>query len=641
MTFSSLALKNMRRNFKNYFLYVFSVTVAITFYYIFCAIKYNSKVMFASDTYLKFQIIMNMSSIVLIIFSAVFIWYCNAFFTKKRKKEVAMYTLLGVPKKRVSRMLFMENIVVLFISLTTGILVGILFSKLFMMLVLKLMEIKVNVGFSVPIKAVYDTTIVFTVLFLIASIHSAVLIYRFQIIELFSASRKVENEPRTHFLLSIASLICLGSGYYLSQNLLNQYIFFYALATLLLVIIGTFGLFSTVIVTFTKYLKKWDHFYYKGDHLIAISNIAYRINTHAKTLALITIMSATTLTAFGICYAFYFDYEQATHHRYPHAYLYELSSQNNASEIESKFMEAIEASDHKLNYHYPIEVSLLKVRIVDNKGSDDPLYLPSEWDAYFINEKTANTYLKSHNASEISVSQNQIIAMDPYASRGWVNYKDLELQFEFEDEANEMNVVDVLPYYLTTQSEDPVFILNNNDYDDLKTAPKKNFYAFDIDNPIRANDLNSKLWQIAYQYEELKMSSFYEAFTNLSEMKGLMLFSGIFMGLVFLILTGSILYFKMINEAEEDQDKYTIMRKIGYDHALIKSVIFKQMGVMFSLPILLGILHSLFALHTFETLMTSSFLTPILISIGMYVSIYMCFYWLTVQYYYRISISGN
>ena len=236
MTFSSLALKNMRRNFKNYFLYVFSVTVAITFYYIFCAIKYNSKVMFASDTYLKFQIIMNMSSIVLIIFSAVFIWYCNAFFTKKRKKEVAMYTLLGVPKKRVSRMLFMENIVVLFISLTTGILVGILFSKLFMMLVLKLMEIKVNVGFSVPIKAVYDTTIVFTVLFLIASIHSAVLIYRFQIIELFSASRKVENEPRTRFLLSIASLICLGSGYYLSQNLVNQYIFFYALAPLLLVI---------------------------------------------------------------------------------------------------------------------------------------------------------------------------------------------------------------------------------------------------------------------------------------------------------------------------------------------------------------------------------------------------------------------
>lgn len=644
MTFSSLALKNIHRNFKNYLLYIFSVTIAITFYYIFCAIKYNSQIMFASDTSQKFQVIMNMSSVVLVLFTAVFIWYCNAFFTKKRKKEVALYTLLGVPKKRVARMLFIENMLVMVLSLTLGILVGILFSKFFMMLVLKLMEIPVEVGFSVPFQAVLDTGVIFVVLFVIASIHSASLIYRFQIIELFSASKKVEKEPKTSFLLSLASIACLGLGYYLSQHMLNQYLAFIALAVLLLVILGTFGLFSSVIVTFTKSLKKFEGFYYKGDHLIAISNIVYRIKTHARTLALIAILSATTLTAFGVCYSFFFDYDQSTHNRYPHSYIYQYEDLNQENELSTAFLNTINKSGHPLIYDYQIEASLIPIKVVSddtNTNNESSFYIPEQRNAYFISESTANLYLKSQHLNEISVPKDEFIAMDPYAAKGWYDYDSIKQIYTSNQTTHDLKIANVLPYYLTSQMESPVYILSDEGYNQLNAPLKAHFHAYSVQNAKSAGQLDDDLRAIANQYENIDLYSFYRTYISLGDMKGLMLFAGIFMGIVFLILTGSILYFKMINEAEEDQAKYTIMRKIGYSHPMIKQAIYKQMAVMFSLPIILGILHALFALRAFESLMASSLITPILISVGMYIFIYLCFYLLTVQYYYRAAISGK
>ena len=600
--------------------------------------------MFASDTSMKFMVIMNMSSVVLVLFSAVFIWYCNAFFTKKRKKEVALYTLLGVPKKRVARMLFIENMLVMVLSLTLGILVGILFSKFFMMLVLKLMEIPVEVGFSVPLQAILDTGIIFVILFVIASIHSASLIYRFQIIELFSASKKVEKEPKTSFILSLASIICLGAGYYLSQHMLNQYLAFIALAVLILVIIGTFGLFSSVIVTFTKSLKRFESFYYKGDQLIAISNIVYRIKTHARTLALIAILSATTLTAFGVCYSFFFDYDQNTHNRFPHSYIYQYDDLSQENNISTAFINAINKSDHPLIYDYQIEVSVIPVDIISmdsNSDKDSEFIIPSHRDAYFISESTANLYLKSQHLNEISVPKDEFVALDPYAAKGWYDYNRIKQIYTSNQTTHDLKIVRVLPYYLTTQMESPVYILNDEGYNQLNASSKTYFHAYGVQNAKSAGQLDKTLRTIINQYEDIHLYSFYDTYISLGDMKGLMLFSGIFMGIVFLILTGSILYFKMINEAEEDQDKYTIMRKIGYSHPMIKKAIYKQMAVMFTLPIILGILHALFALRAFETLMTTSLIIPILISVGMYILVYLCFYLLTVQYYYRVAISGK
>lgn len=639
MTFSSLALKNIRRNFKNYLLYIFSVTIAITFYYIFSSIKYNSKIMFATDTYMKFSVIMTMSSIVLVLFSAVFIWYCNAFFTKKRKKEVAMYTLLGVPKRRVARMLFIENILVVLMSLSIGILVGILFSRLFMMLVLKLMEIPVEVGFSVPIQAILDTTTVFGILFVIASVHSASLIYRFQVIDLFSASKSVEREPKTSPLLSFISILCLAVSYYLSQNMVNQYLMIIALVILILVIIGTFGLFSSFVVAMTKWLKRFETFYYKGDHLVAVSNIVYRIKTHARTLALIAILSATTLTAFGVCYSFYFDYEASTHSRYPHSYIYELDTLEHKDEIHNRFMAAINNSSHALVYNSIITTAHMPVTMTPMKSDSD--LEGQNFTANFISEDTANEYLRHHNRPEIDVPSGEYYVMDPFAKKGWVNFSDYDVSYELNGIWQSMRITEVIGAYLTSQNEFSTFIVDNDDFGTFKSADTRYFEAYEIQDAKGASALNKTLWQIADSYEELGMQSFYMSFMNLAEIKGLMLFAGIFMGIVFLILTGAILYFKMINEAEDDRQKYAIMRKIGYSNPLIKRSIYKQMSLMFILPILLGILHAIFALKAFEAMLMSNLLIPIAISVGMYILVYFIFYILTVQYYYKTATSGK
>ena len=167
----NIAIKNIKRNFYNYFLYFVSMIFSIMIYFIFTSIQYNTQVQEVVGSSITFSTVFKAASIVIAIFVAIFIWYSNSFFIKKRKKEVALYSLLGIRKKQIARMLFYENIVMGTAALAAGILMGSLFSKLFIMLLIRLMGFSANIIFMIPLKAVLNTSVVFIILFLITSIH--------------------------------------------------------------------------------------------------------------------------------------------------------------------------------------------------------------------------------------------------------------------------------------------------------------------------------------------------------------------------------------------------------------------------------------------------------------------------------------
>ena len=339
MNFYNIAFKNIRRNFKNYKLYIFSTTFIITIYYIFNAIAYNPQVILEAENSAKYNTGLISAGVVIAVISAVFIWYSSSFFIRNRKKELGMYSLFGIRKSQISLLIFIENIIIAVISIVTGILAGILLSRLFTMLIFKIMRNIETVTFSVPLEAVKNTIVIFIGLFVLASVLSSIQISRLKLIELFSAHKKREKEPKSNIILTVLSIALIVFGYWLSQHmfmndLFGSNILVSALVILSTVILGTFGLFSFAVIFMTKLAKKNKKSYYKDTNLISISNLAYRIKSQARTLAIITVLSGSAMTAMGVIYCLYYDQIVEFQSKQPFSYnLFEIEDDNTENEI--------------------------------------------------------------------------------------------------------------------------------------------------------------------------------------------------------------------------------------------------------------------------------------------------------------------
>src|SRR5690606_7206350 len=196
MTLFDVAKKNVIGNFKNYLLYFISMIFSVVIYYTFVSLQYSPEVQMAIESSDAVLNIFIAGSILLIIFVAIFIYFSNSFFTKKRKKEVGLYSLLGLKKKTIGRMLFYENLIMGGMAVVFGIIIGTILSKLFTMIVLKLLDSAVEVSFGISVEAIVNTLIVFLIISLFTSFSAYRLIYRFKLIELFRAEKEGEKLPK-------------------------------------------------------------------------------------------------------------------------------------------------------------------------------------------------------------------------------------------------------------------------------------------------------------------------------------------------------------------------------------------------------------------------------------------------------------
>lgn len=190
MTLFSLARKNIARNLSQYFIYIASMVFSIIIYFTFVTLKYSDAVAEQTASSQKLGSLMSGAAVILIFFVAIFIAYSNSFFMKKRKKEVALYALLGVRNRQIGLMLFFENLLLGLVSLVVGILLGFLCSKGFMTILIYLMGYDVIAPFTFSGSAALNTSIVFLIIFLVTSFQGYRLIYQFKLIDLFHASKK-------------------------------------------------------------------------------------------------------------------------------------------------------------------------------------------------------------------------------------------------------------------------------------------------------------------------------------------------------------------------------------------------------------------------------------------------------------------
>ena len=612
MTLFDLAVKNIRRNMKSYSLYIGSMVFSILIYFTFVTLKFSDDMFAEAGGSKIISTLMNLSSVMLVIFVAIFIAYSNSFFMKKRKKEIGLYSLLGVRKKQIGFLLFFENMVIGLFSLIVGILLGFLASKGILAILIQLMGLTIVSSFTLSGEAIRQTLLIFMVIFFLTSLQGYFVIYKFKLIDLFHADKKGEALPKAKAIAVILGVLMIGAGYYLaSADLFTSQAWKLLgistpLVIVLLVIAGTYLLFHSVTVFVLAKLKNNERFAWRGLNLMTVSQMLYRIRGNAKTLTLISILSATTITAGGAVFGLYYNIGKDAGNSAPNTFMWQGNSVNIHYDgilyNENIEVKNSDISLYKNMYNYTF-ITLSQYNKIASLQGKEPLVLLGN-NSYVIDAFYDERFSQAYTGGSMQVG-TQTFTIQDFTTEAMFNTPTVFAVAVVSDEA-----------YAAMEGE-------TRTYQIVKMEDEKNQLA--VSQQIRKEIGDTGTF-----------SSYPEMYQSMVQSFGALLFAGSFLGLVFLMAMGSVIYFKMITEAEEDRGKYEVLYKIGVSEKEMKKTIRAQVGLIFGIPLILGILHSVFALKLFSTLLSMNIVTPVLIWIAVYSAIYGVYYVVTVSYFNKV-----
>jgi putative ABC transport system permease protein len=629
MTVFDLVKKNMRKNISRYSLYFFSMIFSIVVYYVFATLQYDQSISKVIGEELRLQGIFNASNYVLLTFIVVFIWYTNSFFIRQRKRELGLYHLVGIEKRTIGKMIFYENMLLGIFSLVVGILLGTVFSRLFELFLLKLMGLSLSITLTFSLQAVLKTAVVFLIVTIFISFQGYFIMYRYTLLDLFQAESKSERVNKMNSKRSIVvgglGILLVGYGYYLSSgNIVTPKFFLIVAVVLFSVIFGTFLLFKATIEWLMGLYREHASRYYSFANMLSVSTMMYRIKANARVLTLITILSATTLVAVGVTYSSYYNTKADARSMQP--YDYTLHSKKTAQE----FMDVLDELDIQSN-RYVYHIVKHSADLSDFRFITSGYYKDREQISFLDEEE-----VRKNGVSVPALSANETVIFDSMA-KGKVfrpsTGKTAAVQLN-KSEQLALKVVKSEPLLiLDSDSAGYQFVVNHDTFNKLlKAGQKQVVYVFNTDDGNKQNELTKNYHQIAKEAGESR-TSYYDVFQAGLMSKGLFIFIGGFLGLVFLMATGSIIYFKQISEAEQERKRFEVLRKLGFSVSQMMSAVRKQQLFTFGLPLVIGILHSLFALKVITNLTGESLIVPVLIADAVYGIIYFFFYWLTMNYY--------
>ncbi|MDO3675423.1 ABC transporter permease [Paenibacillus ehimensis] len=637
LTLFELVTRSMRKNIKHYYLYFFALIFSTSLYFVFATLQHDSSIARTSSADMKFAASFQVAGILLLLIVAVFTVYANRIFLKRRSREIGLYQLIGLTRKGVARFLIIENVLLGAGALLAGIGSGALVARLFLLILMKLLGFEgfIELTFSAP--AALQTVIVFAALIVLTSIQMLLTVYRSTLLQLFHADQQGEHPKKPNSavaaFLALLGIALIGFGYWLSGHMVNDMLFFNMLLVLLSTILGTYLLFR-VTIGWAFYLFRKS----KDGHLglansLSLAPLMHRMKANANSLTLITVLSAMTLTMVAMSYSLYFSAESDTRISLPYDFIFE----NNGTDSRS-FSEELQKEGITF-VHKPVEAVRLmgKIRDPDNRSKSDYrglLFLPAE------QLLEAGTDIKVPGKGEA-------VLFDGRANLAGKN-KEEDKKFPQEIEPGKNGGTETLRLTGLVVK----FAMNFNVYgaqlvtdestfkelrESMRTSPDFEAVRFDTYLiPDKKERAKASGLYVKYTKEDRFMPDFHTQYEATLQTFGLLIFISGFLGLVFLISTGSILYFKQMTEAEQEKRSFVTLRQLGFDvNAIMRGIVRKQLFV-FAIPLLIGLVHSVFAVKAASILALSSIVVPSAIAMGVYALIYFVFAVLTIGYYKKI-----
>ncbi|MEL7649030.1 MAG: ABC transporter permease [Sedimentibacter sp.] len=653
--FPRLALINIRKNGKFYVPYMITCISSVAMFYIMRMISLNEGIKEMPGSYSVTTILM-LGTIVIGIFSAIFLFYTNSFLMKRRKKEIGLYNILGMEKKHIARILFFETSITGAATICLGLLWGILFSKLIFMFMFRLLHFTVPLGFFVSRVSIVTTIVLFCGIFLLNLFYNLMQIHLSNPIDLLKGSSTGEREPKSKKVLALVGIASTGTGYYIAlvtkSPLSAMYLFFIAV---ILVIVGTYCLFTAGSIVVLKRLKQNRNYYYRTKHFTSISGMIYRMKQNAVGLANICILSTAVLVMISTTVALYMGVDEQLENRCPNDVTIALENPKDSDPAAIKDIVQNNADKLGRNISSMFDYQYLEFyaeREGDKFVTDGMNSVTSTniSDLYFITtgqyEKITGEHLelKDREVLFYSCSKNKTDSFTLFDNSYTVK-ANLE-EFPIREDYTAV-FVDV--YYIVANEKDMEEIYENQLSEFKDDAARYSYYAaFDSDGTKEeksalADSIYSDIVSSKKGTIELSFQSKQQLEEEFYAMIGGFLFLGIFLGLLFLSATVLIIYYKQISEGYDDRERFEIMQKVGMSRSEVRTSIKSQIIKVFFLPLAASIIHIAAAFKMITRLLLLFNLTNVwlfavctVVTIAVFAAIYFIVYAMTARVYYRI-----
>lgn len=319
MSLFKLAYSNFKRSVKNYIALIISLSFAIFIFFNFQNIAFSDAMNVLKERNSEYiSIIIEVISIVLIIFVFFFIWYATNVFLSQRKKDIGIFTFMGLDNANIAKMYIIEVSMIGVLSLLIGLGSGILFSKLFTMILLRISDISVDVSFTLSITSILITVLLFMGIFIIMIVKGYINILRSSVLEMLSAAKQNELKEEkgiVSLLKVIVGLLLLVGGYYCALQVGDMSSFTYILYAVVLVIVGIYFLYNGIIPFIITKLSKNKKYLYQKERVLWINNLAFRLKKNYRTYAMVTILMICSVTVLATSFAMKQRYDNITHFR--------------------------------------------------------------------------------------------------------------------------------------------------------------------------------------------------------------------------------------------------------------------------------------------------------------------------------------
>ncbi|MBD9165335.1 MAG: FtsX-like permease family protein [Blautia wexlerae] len=674
--FSRLAKQNIRNNKSTYIPYMITCIFCIAMIYMMEFLRDCPTLDQAVRQADEVRMIVFTGEIVVEIFCIIFLIYSNSFLMKRRQKEIGLYNILGLERNHIGIVMFLETIITSIGSLAGGIAAGIIGSKLALLLLLKLLHIPSVLGFYISVKGIFTCLFMFGIVFLMILFLNLAKIHLSRPVELLRGNNTGEKEPAAKWLMALIGFICLGAGYYLAvttESPIKAITIF--LLAVILVMAGTYLLFTAGSIVILKFLRRRKSFYYRTGNFISISGMLYRMKQNAIGLASICILSTGVLLMISMTVSIYFGMNDIMLNRYPYDVDMSVTSIS-----EDECQTAIEAFEKAIaDNKVPVEKSVEEIYldIVCSKNGDQILIKPTNTirnsDSVLVLSLLDQAEYKRLTGISANLNDGEIFAWYPSAVQ-----KDSVTVDETEFTVKKWLDKNPLTCGEDAVSDNAVLVVIDEDFkkfDEMRTemykgvssapagykgvssAPAGEDLTLHLGLDITGSetdkiDFGTLVMEVVKDLKKnggLSENSWITSGIRQQEYEsyyadnGSLLFIGIFLGSLFLMGTAMIIYYKQISEGYEDQKRFEIMQKVGLSRREVRSSVRRQILMVFFLPLLMAMLHITMAFPMIRRMLLLFGMTNTKLFIGctagtvlIFAVVYGLIYLMTARSYYHI-----
>lgn len=612
------------------------------------------------------QMILEMGTPVIAVFSWILLYYTNSFLIRRRQKEFGLYHILGMGKRELVKILIWENLMTAVISIAGGLLGGILFSKLAELAAVRIVGNHLGYKMTIEPKAIYYTVSLFLAIFAVILLRMLIFIFRTKPVDMLKSETAGEKPPKANWILAIVGLIILAGAYWIAVSIeepMEAMLWF--MVAVLMVIVATYLLFIAGSVAFCRLMQKKKNYYYKTRHFVSISSMVYRMKRNGAGLASICILSTMVLVMVSSTVCLYASIEGNLAKGYPQQFSVEMASGSSLEDKdrEEKLKETVgqTINENKIKLKETKEYHILSTACVKTDEGikfehENIKSLDSLKTLYILTVADYNRL----TGENLSLEKNELYVYlpdeayekDTFQVEGCGNWKNKgtpDNQFICGDDVETLNS----GVYLIVPDEavmDQFEAAQRAVYGE-NASSEKLCYAFDTDlseegQVSLVSELQNNISTLQLQDEQFPMVNVNARAVSKSDyyaLYGGLFFLGILLGSVFIFGMILIIYYKQITEGYEDQGRFSILMKVGMTRKEVRQSINSQVMTVFFLPLAMAGMHTAFSFPIIRKILKMFAMNDekllILVMICCYLAFavfYAAVYLLTSREYYKI-----